>query len=145
MYLPLINGAAEGCFAVGFFILMSAAFGKDFSRISGFIRMNVNLRTWILVRRSYNGFEHQRDCYGSDSQRRIYHLSQYVNFSITYSLNPIKKNKTVPNLCQEGSRDLKRGNQEHWIHFLHSWSHHICFFLLSLSSRTNTCQISYVH
>jgi len=28
MYLPLINGAAEGCFAVGFFILVSAVMGK---------------------------------------------------------------------------------------------------------------------
>jgi len=27
MYLPLINGAAEGCFAVGFFILISAVMG----------------------------------------------------------------------------------------------------------------------
>ena len=31
MYLPMINGASEGCLSVGLFILISAAFGnKDY-------------------------------------------------------------------------------------------------------------------
>ncbi|EAS06711.3 CDP-alcohol phosphatidyltransferase (macronuclear) [Tetrahymena thermophila SB210] len=49
MYLPLINGAAEGCFAVGFFIFVSGLYGPEFWGVDFLMGMNRREFTLFVI------------------------------------------------------------------------------------------------